>query len=1047
MASGGLTIKDVNDLLDRLASAENRTEKISVLSTLINKTNAQEMKWIIMIILKDLKLGVSEKSIFHEFHPDAEDLFNVTCDLKLVCEKLRDRNLRHKRQDIEVGKAVRPQLAMRVADATSAWKKLHGKEVVVECKFDGDRIQIHKNGTEIHFFSRSFLDHSEYGHGMSDIILQNVLVDRCILDGEMLVWDTSLNCFAEFGSNQEIAKAAKNGLDSDRQLCYVAFDVLYVGDTSVIHQSLNERHQLLQKVVRPLKGRLEILVPNAGLGLNGLCPSGEPCWSLVAHKVDDIERFFKETIENREEGIVLKDLGSKWEPGDRSGKWLKLKPDYIRAGSDLDVLIIGGYYGSGRRGGEVAQFLVGLAERPAPNTYPRRFISFCRVGTGLSDEELDAVATKLKPYLRKYEYPRKPPPSFYQVTNNSKERPDVWIESPEKSIILSITSDIRTIRSEVFAAPYSLRFPRIDRVRYDKPWHECLDVQSFVELVHSSNGTTQRGADSGGLQGTKPKRMELSRKGEGKNISVVPSHLIQTDISNIKEGSSIFANMMFYFVNVPPRLSLDSLHKMIAENGGTFSMNLNNSVTHCVAADSKGIKYQAAKLRGDIIHYSWVLDCCLQKKLIHLQSKYFLFLSDSSKKKLQEEIDEFSDPYYQELDLAGIKQLLSNVDRPEHTKTIDYYKKKYCPKKKWSLLCGCRVYFHSSIPSLKPDWELLLGLALRRLKLETSMAGGKVSSSLALATHLVVLSVPGFDVDFETLLTSFTSSEKHLLWTKGLQVVKSQWLEECLERGQRLQEGPYSLKTFEAQESKAVECKHDKHDPGKGALSGLDNEEKQNMSSALDLRKQKTEKPALEKPKILTSCEGIGKRKGGRPAGTSTKKGKTAMAQARRSRAHIGKGAAKISYNESDESTSHDEKTDREEIKIEGNYEMAGKGSSEIQGDEIIKDYESSPIGKAAEQQVEKDVRCEDSQDKAPEVEVAEMHDSEDSERPKKLEVMIDPIQAMLLDMIPSLGGKETGSRETILKDEKPPLEPIAEPSKKRKVSYKDVAGELLKDW
>ncbi|CAK9169403.1 unnamed protein product [Ilex paraguariensis] len=84
----------------------------------------------------------------------------------------------------------------------------------------------------------------------------------------------------------------------------------------------------------------------------------EPCWSLIARSVDDVERFFKETIENRDEGIVLKDFGSKWEPSDRSGKWLKLKPEYIRAGSDLDALIIGGYYGSGRRGGEVAQFLL-----------------------------------------------------------------------------------------------------------------------------------------------------------------------------------------------------------------------------------------------------------------------------------------------------------------------------------------------------------------------------------------------------------------------------------------------------------------------------------------------------------------------------------------------------------------------------------------------------------------------------------------------------------------------------------------------------------------
>lgn len=125
----------------------------------------------------------------------------------------------------------------------------------------------------------------------------------------------------------------------------------------------------------------------------------------------------------------------------------------------------------------MAQFLVGLAERSSPNTLPSRFISFCRVGTELSGEELDAVVTKLKPFFRRNEQPKKAPPSFYAVTNNSKERPDVWIDNPEKSIILSITSDIRTIRSEVFAAPYSLRYPRIDGVRYDKPWHECLDVQ------------------------------------------------------------------------------------------------------------------------------------------------------------------------------------------------------------------------------------------------------------------------------------------------------------------------------------------------------------------------------------------------------------------------------------------------------------------------------------------------------------------------------------------------------------------------------------------
>ncbi|KAH9653721.1 DNA ligase 4 [Citrus sinensis] len=1068
MISGGLTIKELNDLLDRLASSENRAEKTSVLSTLIKKTNAQEMKWIIMIILKDLKLGISEKSIFHEFHPDAEDLFNVTCDLKLVCEKLKDRNQRHKRQDIEVGKAVRPQLAMRIGDAHAAWRKLHGKEVVIECKFDGDRIQIHKNGSEIHYFSRSFLDHSEYGHAMSKIIEQNVLVDRCILDGEMLVWDTSLNRFAEFGSNQEID---------------FAFDVLYVGDTSVIHQSLKERHELLQKVVKPSKGRLETLVPDHGLNSHvrpqgkehemtdiplpfnkamndGICvcvhvymlsqlrsqimaadQTGEPCWSLVAHNVDEVEKFFKETIENRDEGIVLKDLGSKWEPGDRSGKWLKLKPEYIRAGSDLDVLIIGGYYGSGRRGGEVAQFLVALAERPAPDTYPRRFISFCRVGTGLSDEELDAVVTKLKPYFRKYEYPKRAPPSFYQVTNNSKERPDVWIESPEKSIILSITSDIRTIRSEVFSAPYSLRFPRIDRVRYDKPWHDCLDVQSFVELVHSSNGTTQKGKEYGGLQDDKPKQFRSSRKGEKKNVSIVPSHFLQTDVSDIKGETSIFSDMVFYFVNVPPAYSLDSLHKMVVENGGTFSMNLNNSVTHCVAADNKGLKYEAAKRRGDVIHYSWVLDCCSQKKLLQLQPKYYLHLSDSSKKKLQEEVDEFSDLYFWDLDLADIKQLLSNVDRSEDPKTIDYYKKKYCPQDKWSCFHGCCIYFYHSTEPLSPDWEVILGLALRRLKLEISFHGGKVCNNLANATHVVVLSVLGYDVNFNSLTESFTAREKHLLWNKKLHVVRSQWLEDCLAKEQKSEEYEYSLKPTGMQESYLELCEEDldMEEPS----STLETSDKQNVSSFPDgdgkQRGTRGVSPASPKRE--------GKRKRGRPAGGSAKKRKSTVNLARRKRPHVRNKPSKIYQNESDESNASDETEKKEEINREENHEdreMDDEENLETRQTNVVEDLESLDRGKALQQEVVKDFGKEKQTVRAPDIEMRERYHSKDSETTDKQQV--DAVQAMLLDMIPSLGMKNEKTTNPIPKEESSSAEPSAEPTKKKKVSYKDIASKLLKD-
>ncbi|XP_013667043.2 DNA ligase 4 isoform X1 [Brassica napus] len=1086
MASGGLSVKELNDLLDRLASSENRGGKTSVLSTLIQKTNAQEMKWVIRIILKDLKLGMSERSIFQEFHPDAEDLFNVTCDLKLVCEKLRDRHQRHKRQDIEVGKAVRPQLAMRISDVNAAWKKLHGKDVVAECKFDGDRIQIHKNGTEIHYFSRNFLDHSEYAHAMSDLIVQNIMADKCILDGEMLVWDTSLNRFAEFGSNQEIAKAAREGLDSHRQLCYVAFDVLYVGDTSVIHQSLKERHELLRKVVKPLKGRLEVLVPEGGLNVHR--PSGEPSWSIVVHSAADVERFFKETVENRDEGVVLKDLGSKWEPGDRSGKWLKLKPEYVRAGSDLDVLIIGGYYGSGRHGGEVAQFLVGLADRAEANVYPRRFMSFCRVGTGLSDEELNTVVSKLKPYFRKNEHPKKAPPSFYQVTNHSKERPDVWIESPEKSIILSITSDIRTIRSEVFVAPYSLRFPRIDKVRYDKPWHECLDVQAFVELVNSSNGTTQKQKESESTQDNPKVTKTSKRGGEKKNVPLVPSQFIQTDVSDIKGKTSIFSNMIFYFVNLPRSHSLDKFHKMVVENGGKFSMNLNNSVTHCIAAESSGIKYQAAKRQRDVIHFSWVLDCCSRNNLLPLQPKYFLHLTDASRTKLQDEIDEFSDSYFFDLDLEGLKQVLSNAKQSEDSKSIEYYKKKLCPEKRWSCFIGCCIYFHLYSETLSNEEEALLGIMAKRLALEVLMGGGKVSNNLAHASHLVVLSTAEDSLDFTSVSKSFSEKEKRLLLKRRLHVVSSNWLEDSLQREQKVCEEVYTLRPKSMEESDTEESDKSEHDTTEVASGGRAQTEepassklattssrgrsstragnKRGRSSANPVKRvqrrrgkqpskiggsETEESDAASEEKASTRLsddisEETGDTQRNSRRGRSAKRGKSRVAQPQRvQRSRRGKKPLKIGGDDSEENDDKKDGSADEENKEETREPDVAKHRESLQRDDTVAVEEAS---------------SQDSRNAKTEM-----------DREEKIQIHEDPLQAMLMNMIPSLSLRNTsrttgeastanvcGEGESSEKrklgaetdnacvknaeaDEVPP------PVKKKKVSYRDVAGELLKDW
>lgn len=101
----------------------------------------------------------------------------------------------------------------------------------------------------------------------------------------------------------------------------------------------------------------------------------------------------------------------------------------------LDLLVIGGYRGQGRRKNLIAMFLLGVAIPSAePGRPPSEFWSFCRVGSGYSDEQLLGLMQKLQPHWKKWD--KKAPPAMIQC---GKEKPELWIE-PSQSIILEVSS-------------------------------------------------------------------------------------------------------------------------------------------------------------------------------------------------------------------------------------------------------------------------------------------------------------------------------------------------------------------------------------------------------------------------------------------------------------------------------------------------------------------------------------------------------------------------------------------------------------------------------
>lgn len=106
---------------------------------------------------------------------------------------------------------------------------------------------------------------------------------------------------------------------------------------------------------------------------------------------------------------------------------------------------------------------------------------FTRVGTGYSMEELEQLRLKLKPFWAKYDA-RFPPPLFGRWVPSMSDRPDVYITDISKSVVLEIRAGELQV-SDQYPTLYTLRFPRVLKIRYDKLWDEAFTETELKELV------------------------------------------------------------------------------------------------------------------------------------------------------------------------------------------------------------------------------------------------------------------------------------------------------------------------------------------------------------------------------------------------------------------------------------------------------------------------------------------------------------------------------------------------------------------------------------
>ncbi|KAK7058984.1 ATP-dependent DNA ligase Cdc17 [Paramarasmius palmivorus] len=359
------------------------------------------------------------------------------------------------------GVPLKPMLAKPTKAIGEVLDRFENKRFTCEYKYDGERAQVHKlEDGSVCVYSRNSEDMSKK---YPDLVeqLPHCIKDNTksfVLDAEAVAIDRTNGKLMPF---QELSRRKRKDVkveDIQVRVCLFAFDLLYLNGEPLLHKSLSERRKLLGEHFQPVPFEFQFAK------------------SSDSEATEDIQTFLEESVKDGCEGLMVKMLesdASYYEPSRRSVNWLKLKKDYLAGvGDSLDLVVVGGYYGKGKRTNVYGAFLLACYDADA-----EEFQTICKIGTGFSDEALQSHYETLKPLeLQK-------PRGDVKIGG---AKPDVWFEP--RVVWEVLTADLSL--SPIYTAAQglveergiSLRFPRFIRIRDDKDADDATGPEQVAEM-------------------------------------------------------------------------------------------------------------------------------------------------------------------------------------------------------------------------------------------------------------------------------------------------------------------------------------------------------------------------------------------------------------------------------------------------------------------------------------------------------------------------------------------------------------------------------------
>ncbi len=411
--------------IKKIKKSEINTEFSKILSQLSNNE-----RWtLIKICTGGLRIGVSERlvktALADLYNKNVNEIEEIWHGLEFPYENLFQwlKNETSKPK-IDFKKLFHPMMLANPIDEEKDFKRLNASEFQAEYKWDGIRVQLMVSSKSVSLYSRT-------GDNISSAfpeIVENTKGDA-VIDGELLVGrNFKTSSFNDLQQRLNRKKASKD-LQEKFPVFIRAYDILFYKGKDLRKLFLYERRKYLEKFQKENKTN------QIDLSL------------IIKFKTwKELTKYKNNVHDDLNEGVMIKLKNSEYLPGRKKGYWYKWKKNPKL----VDAILMYAQRGHGKRSSYYSDFTFGVWKE-------NELVPIGKAYSGYTDKEL-LVLDK-----------------FIRNNTTNKFGP---VREVKKEIILEIAFD-DVFPSSRHKSGVAMRFPRIHRIRWDKPTNEVLSIEEF----------------------------------------------------------------------------------------------------------------------------------------------------------------------------------------------------------------------------------------------------------------------------------------------------------------------------------------------------------------------------------------------------------------------------------------------------------------------------------------------------------------------------------------------------------------------------------------